>query len=135
VLPKRQRTATRRGRSELSRSVSKHEKKAKLKTFDESESLRTAGERKAMETNYRSALEALKASTLEEAQELKQMQTTKKTTLLGNETAKLSEIEVQHTAETVALTAEFDGREKELESNFQSKLQLQDDFYNPEQVR
>ena len=128
-LPKKQRKATTKGRSDLARTASKADKKAKLQEFEEAEARRMAGESKAMSANYQAALDVLKESTLEESDELQQMQATKKQTLMSNEVAKMAELERKHVEEISTFESEQDAVSAQLEQDATAQLEALTAFY------
>ena len=124
LLPKKQRKATTKGRSDVAKAASKADKKAKLEVFEEGEKRRMAGEQKAMSANYQAALDLLQESTLEESDELLQMQSTKKQTLASNEAAKLAELDDKHAEEIAMFEGQQDQTSSTLEEAFADQLQL-----------
>lgn len=130
LLPKKQRKATTKGRSDVAKAASKADKTTKLAEFEEAEKRRMAGEQKAMAANYQAALDLLQESTLEESEELQQMQATKKQTLMSNEVAKMGELDAKHAEEIAVFEQEQDAANSSLEQDFADQLQSHAEFYN-----
>ena len=98
-LPKRLKAETTQRRKELKKALSKKEQKDKLAQFDQSESRRAKAENNDLEENFKSTLESLQRAMMQEKDELKQMQNTKKQLLSTNEEGKLKELEGRHLEE------------------------------------
>jgi serine/threonine protein kinase len=128
-LPKKQRVATKKGKSAIERTASKSEKATKLKEFEEQELHRMGGEQKALSANYAAALETLSESTQEESAELIEMQNMKKQTLMGNEVQKLAELEHRHAEEIAVFETAQDEISGKLEDDFASQLDAHAAFY------
>jgi len=121
LLPKKQRTAMTIKRKELKKSIASSDKptqKAKMKEFEADEGRRTKAEHTQMEENFRASLDNLKASVLEETDELKKMQEVKKKTLVENETEKLKELESRHAIEINQYLGEVRKKEEALQAQF-----------------
>ena len=71
----------------------------------------------------------LRAATLEESDELQQMQATKKQTLMSNEVAKMAELERKHVEEISTFESEQDAVSAQLEQDATAQLEALTAFY------
>lgn len=130
VLPKKQRTATTHKRKELKKQYStKTQQKEKLKEFESAETVRLKAEARVMEENYHKAMENLKKQVEEETAELKEMQATKKKTLIDNETNKLAELETKHSSELKEYARQTKEKAAEMEEQFAQQIETHKQFY------
>eukprot|EP00039_Didymoeca_costata_P032644 m.38698 g.38698 ORF g.38698 m.38698 type:complete len:809 (-) comp9463_c0_seq1:1473-3899(-) len=131
LLPKKQRSATTTKRKELKRACStKIEQKEKLKEFETAEERRLKAEQKVMQENYDTALNNLKKQVEEESDELRQMQATKKKTLVDNEAAKLAELDTKHAKELEDYLRDAQQKSMEMEERFAKQIETHNEFYN-----
>lgn len=129
LLPKKLKAETTQRRKELKKTLTKSEQKDKLAQFDHAESRRIKAENNDLEENFKSTLESLQRAMMQEKDELKQMQNTKKQLLTTNEEAKLKELESRHLEELREFRAVNVKVKGELEDKFRQQMENLINYY------
>lgn len=112
-------------------SDSSSEERDKLRQFQESEKNRYKAEQQRQEQKHQRQLEELRQSSINTVRELEQLQNEKRKALMEHETAKLNQMQVEHTNEQNKLKRNLERRKVRLEDEFLRQRSEQDRFYNP----
>eukprot|EP00040_Diaphanoeca_grandis_P029413 m.172303 g.172303 ORF g.172303 m.172303 type:complete len:815 (+) comp31679_c0_seq2:141-2585(+) len=129
TLPRKQKQATKKKKADLQKSLSKEEKTEKISQLEVDETRRTQAEATVMETTYTGALDSLKQAAMDETEELRQMQGTKKQLLVANEAEKVEELERAQLVEVETLRKERDAKLAQLDESLQTQMSSLGSFY------
>lgn len=108
---------------------SSHEDRDKLRQFQESEKNRYKAEQQRQELKHQRQLDDLRQSAINTIRELEQLQSEKRRALMEHETAKLKQMQAEHSNEQLKWRRNLKTRKARLEDEFTRQRGEQERFY------